>query len=619
MNIQNFLSSGLSFDQYDPLKYKYQLFNSLLGFNAIIILSAALFRLMHQQYFQMGVDLAYSLLAIVMVILTRRDPKHFDLYVKIVMFYSMIVVTLMFYTAPVSVTGVSWFLIQMMVVSFLTDKKYVIINLVMTVAVIVMVTRSKPEIMITSDVLIAMIPIAVSMFFLIFYEKRNRFMMQQLEDKNAQLDEYAKRLERIDYLTGLPNQVAFKNYLKEVIENQDKRSKFGLLQIDLDHFKQINESDGHEVGDELLIHVTERLKKVCASSKMIARVSADEFVVVCDESMLDVINNNANSILKEISEIITLPQKEYHLTASIGVAFYPQDGDTEIEIVKSVETALHRAKENGRNRVEFYDQQLTEVLEEKLKTLKGIKESIAESNFYVVYQPQVDTATGRIVGMEALVRWNHPELGITPPVKFIPIAEEFGLVKEIDLLVMQEALQQFSTWIKQGYEVGKLSLNISMGYFESRDYFNRFIAMIHSVDLDAKYVEVEITEGSIMVNPHDAIHTMEMIKSLGISIAVDDFGTGYSSLSYLKKLPIDKLKIDRSFIVDLLDDQGSEEIVKTIITLANKLNLNLIAEGVETQQQQEFLTKNGCTITQGYLYYKPLNANELEKVLAANS
>lgn len=420
-----------------------------------------------------------------------------------------------------------------------------------------------------------------------------------------------------DSLTALPNRVLFQDRLEQGIRKAKRdETKLALFFIDLDQFKEINDSYGHHIGDELLIIVTQRLKDTLRSNDTLSRLGGDEFTIITEElHTVEDTSYLAEKILESLSDPIIIQDDALYVSSSIGISLYPDDGDTSQVLLKYADSAMYKAKEDGRNTFRFYSSDMTESAYEKVAMEASLRAAIKNQEFVVYYQPQVDVVSETIVGMEALVRWIHPNKGIVPPVSFLPIAQATGLILEIDKWVMKTAMTQLGQWYAKGLNPGILALNSTIKQLEDEKFVDTFKELIQEVNCYAECLELEVTEGQIMKNPERAIKILNELSSEGINIAVDDFGTGYSSLSYLKKLPIDKLKIDKSFVDDLPYDEEDIVISKTIISLAENLNLKIIAEGVETVEQKDFLVQNGCINIQGNYYSKPIPAEEMEVLL----
>ena len=317
--------------------------------------------------------------------------------------------------------------------------------------------------------------------------------------------------------------------------------------------------------------------------------------------------------MKEVKWICLIVQRvQLYVSSSIGISICPDDGGSAQNLLKYADSAMYKAKAEGRNNFQFYSAEMTELAFERVVMEASLRAALKNKEFVVYYQPQIDARNNVLMGMEALVRWNHPTMGIVSPAKFIPLAESTGLIVELDRVVMQKAMRQISTWYKEGLNPGRLALNLAMKQLQQKDFIEFLKEMMKITECKAQWLEFEVTEGQIMTNPGEAIKILSEISELGIELAVDDFGTGYSSLAYLKKLPIDKLKIDQSFIRDLPQDEEDATITKAVIALASSLNLKIVAEGVETKEQKDFLVENGCSNIQGYFYSRPVESDKME-------
>jgi len=420
-----------------------------------------------------------------------------------------------------------------------------------------------------------------------------------------------------DALTGLANRILFSERLEHVIEKSKQQSaRMALLFIDLDHFKEINDSLGHEAGDEVLNIVTQRLNETIQNEEALARFGGDEFTVIieglqkAEEAMF-----LADKILKILSESITVDQNELYVGCSIGISLYPDNGDTPQDLLKYADAAMYAAKNEGRNNIQYYTSEMTARALERVVMETSLRAGLKNGEFIVYYQPQVNGKRDSLEGMEALVRWQSPTIGLVSPAAFIPIAESTGLIVELDRFVMECAMTQMAAWHKEGLNPGILAMNLTMKQLQQKDFIHFLTGIITKTGCREEWIELEVTEDQIMMNPEEAIEILREISHIGVKIAIDDFGTGYSSLSYLKKLPINKLKIDQSFVRDLPNDDEDSAITKAIIALAQSLNLEIIAEGVETQEQKDFLVQNGCENIQGYFYSKPLPVDKMKTVL----
>lgn len=420
-----------------------------------------------------------------------------------------------------------------------------------------------------------------------------------------------------DDLTGLANRTFFMKELEKGLRDSNKFGKeLAIMFIDLDRFKKINDSLGHDVGDKVIRIVGERLKRSIRKNDIIARLGGDEFLLMMKEiEKYEDIVVQAGRILKLLDEPVSLEDHTLYLFASIGISRYPVDSLSASNLLKYADTAMYRAKEEGGNNFQFYASEMTEIAYEHVMMERDLREGVKNKDFEVYYQPQISLESEKIVGVEALVRWKHPIVGILLPDMFLPLAEKTGLIHELDLWVMQTAMHEISLWYAEGLDPGVLALNVGMKQLEYPSFIDEIKKNLKAYKLKSKWLEVEITETEVMRNPENVISILETLHVLGISIAIDDFGTGYSSLSHLKRLPIDTLKIDKSFIADILHNEDAIVIVNTMVALAESLRMKVIAEGVESKAQKDFLFSHGCYNVQGYYYSQPVPAEEMKVML----
>ena len=423
--------------------------------------------------------------------------------------------------------------------------------------------------------------------------------------------------ENHDSLTNLPNRILFLDRLKQAIQIGKRYNNYlAVLFIDLDHFKEINDSLGHNIGDKLLVEVAKRMKSVLRVSDTLSRFGGDEFTIIVNYiNKVEDLSRIIQTIMDLFKKPIKIENNTLYVNMSIGISIYPNDAKEVNDLLKHADAAMYKAKESGRNTYCFYDEDMTKKAFDRIFLETSLREALVKDEIVVFYQPQVDASKNELVGMEALVRWNHPTKGMIYPDSFIPLAESTGIIVELDRIVMKKSIKQFHTWKKEGLNPGKLSINLAVKQLESNDFLDFVKNILNSQECTYSNIEFEVTEGQIMQNPEKSIKILNDINKLGISISIDDFGTGYSSLAYLKKLPINKLKIDKSFVQDLPSDLEDVAITKTIIRLCESLNLNVIAEGVETEEQKDFMLENGCKLIQGYFYSKPVSVEEITKIL----
>ncbi|MBF0265438.1 MAG: EAL domain-containing protein [Gammaproteobacteria bacterium] len=422
-----------------------------------------------------------------------------------------------------------------------------------------------------------------------------------------------------DGLTGLKNRLFFNLTLEQVLSSaQRHQHKVALLFIDLDRFKEINDSFGHHVGDMVLQIVSKRLHSLVRKDDLLVRLGGDEFVVLLDDiPRKDDLSTLATKIISSIEKEIEIDFQSFYVGASIGISIYPDDGQTPHDLIKNADAAMYRAKSEGRNNFQYYSSEITELAYERVVMEAQIRAGIANNEFIAYFQPQVNGRTGKIIAMEALIRWNSPTLGLVLPDKIIPVADRTNLILELDEFMLKTALTQFSSWYREGLNPGTLSINMTLKELHQQKYIYQLEQLLNEFNFDPSLLEFEITENHVMHDPDKNIALLKKIRMNQIKLAIDDFGTGYSSLSYLKQLPVNKLKIDRSFIKDLPFNSEDASITKAIIALSKSLKYDVIAEGVETQEQVDFLVKHGCEKLQGYHFYQPQPAEKITEILKA--
>ena len=419
-----------------------------------------------------------------------------------------------------------------------------------------------------------------------------------------------------DALTGLPNRLNFNESLNQALARaKRKRGMLSVMFLDLDRFKLINDTMGHNLGDLLLKDIAERIRQTLREGDTIARQGGDEFLVLLPEirDEQEVISVTER-ILGVFSQPLMLDGNEVYMSTSIGISLYPTDGSNLETLVKQADTAMYYAKEQGRNNYQFFTSGLNIKANNRLSTENSLRKALARGEFILHYQPQVDIESGSIVGLEALIRWNSAEQGIVPPFSFIPIAEDTGLIVPIGEWVLRTACAQNKAWQEQGYPHLRMAVNVSARQFREPRFIKLVAEILQETGLDPQWLELEITESIAMENGDASVEMLSLFKDLGVRISIDDFGTGFSSLNYLRRMPIDTLKIDQSFIKDISTGENGEEVVTAIIQLAKNLRLKVIAEGVETNSQRSFLKNKRCDEMQGFLFSKAVTPEEVEKL-----
>ncbi|HEY3500836.1 MAG TPA: EAL domain-containing protein [Polyangiaceae bacterium] len=458
---------------------------------------------------------------------------------------------------------------------------------------------------------------------------RMRYLVRARKDRQL-AEERVQRMAFYDELTGLPNRAFLKRHLPYVIEQARRGERAGaVLSLDLDGFKRVNDTLGHAAGDRLLREVGGRLESClrggdCVTrgelteNDAIARFGGDEFVVVLSdlESMEDAAQVS-HRIIETLSRPVALGGQDFHVNCSIGIAPFPSGEDDPEVLLRNADAAMYDAKRNGGSRFQFYCSDMSRRTREALELENRLRRALEREEFELHYQPKIESKTGRVVGVEALLRWRSPERGLVPPMDFIPLAEKTGLIIPIGAWVLRRACRELKSWEGQGLPAISMAVNISTRQFRDRDVSQLVRAALAETGVVPKSLELEITEGSLMEDTRYAASVLNELRQIGVRVAIDDFGTGYSSLGYLRVLPVDMLKIDRSFVRDVTENQDSAAIAAAILAMSHSLRLEAVAEGVETRAQLDFLVQHGCPLVQGFLYSRPLPGPEFVAWLRA--
>jgi len=466
--------------------------------------------------------------------------------------------------------------------------------------------------------------------FIGFFSYRKKLYLNELDQQNQVLQtevdkriETEKKLEELAYkdvLTQLPNRQLFYDRLEiELIRAQrNNDGKLALLFIDLDDFKKVNDTVGHHIGDELLVEVALRIKACVRAQDTVARLGGDEFTIIISEiKSSKVASDIADKIIHEVSLPITLQGCKHFIGASIGISVYPEDSSNMDILVRDADAAMYHAKENGRGNYQFYSEKINDRNQKRRQLDEDLRRTVENEEFELYYQPQIDTFNNRLIGAEALIRWNHPKGHLVSPLDFIPIAEENGLIIDIGEWVFKQACHHVHKCQSLGKKTVPVAINLSAVQFAHDGLIDMIEMTLKHENVSSDLIELEITESAIMDNADKAIETINQLNQMGIRISIDDFGTGYSSLAYLKKFSVNKLKIDREFIKDLPQDKEDVVLTSTMIMLANKLELDVLAEGVETKEQVDFLLELGCNLVQGYYFSKPLPEDEFVSYISS--
>ena len=433
-------------------------------------------------------------------------------------------------------------------------------------------------------------------------------------------EEDLARMAHYDALTGLPNRALLQGRLKRAMARTDRaQTLLAVMFLDLDQFKEINDSVGHAVGDAVLKEVALRLECCLRATDTVARLGGDEFTILLEDVRnTDEISRVADKLLGAIAERADIAGHELHLSTSIGVTVYPLDDHDADTLLKNADLAMYHAKQEGRNNVQFYSHDMSERTERRVNLTARLRGALSRGELCLHYQPQVNVRNGGIIGAEALLRWNDPERGLIPPMQFIPLAEDSGLIEPIGEWVLREACGQARRWLDAGLGPLTMAVNLSPRQFRQKNLVQTVAGILESTGLPPECLELEITESSVMHRTEEAVAGLRALHQLGVQISLDDFGTGYSSLAYLHRFPVNALKVDQSFVRDIKSDRDDAAIVSTVITLAKQMNLKAVAEGVETEAQLAFLRARGCDSFQGFLFCKPQPAEQIEALLRSH-
>ena len=457
--------------------------------------------------------------------------------------------------------------------------------------------------------------------------RNERALRQQLDsleqdvcDRTLSLESVNKQLRHLathDALTSLPNRILLDDRMSQCIEQAKRVGEgFAVCVLDLDRFKHVNDSLGHRAGDELLKQVARRLQGVVRGADTVARIGGDEFVMILGQARSPEDAERVGSkIIEEMQEPVRIGELDVHIAASIGVAFYPGDGTTVETLYAHADAAMYCAKQRGGSVVECYSSSMNAATENRVRYEADLHRALSLQQFELHYQPKVSALTKQMHSIEALIRWRHPVHGLVPPDQFIPLAEESGLIVSIGEWVLREACRQVRAWQDRGLPAMRIAVNVSALQFRRLDLVETVGRALSDAGVDARYLEIELTETALMTHPEESVEILERLSRMGVIVSVDDFGTGYSSMSYLRRFPIDKLKIDRSFINHLMTSADDASIVRAIISLAHGLRLKVIAEGVETAEQVACLQKLGCDQFQGFYFGRPVTAMAFEELM----
>ena len=511
-------------------------------------------------------------------------------------------------------------------------KRFPLFGFMVAAVVGVAVVTAISAILLNSGAVIASATTGGVLFILLFsivfradrtIAKAYKQLRAQQENLEREIDERKRAEETIrhqahhDALTGLPNRVLLMDRLTQALAQARRHEQIvALMFLDLDEFKVVNDTAGHELGDELLEAVADRIKPLLREGDTFARLGGDEFALLLPAvGHMDGIAEVARRILGSLREPHLLGGREFHVPTSIGISIFPNDGEDAETLLRNADIAMYRAKDGGKDRFQLFKPAMTIDLEERVTIENDLRAAMERDEFVLHYQPQVNFNTGRVVGVEALIRWQHPDRGLVAPMEFIPVAEAIGLIRPLGEWVLRTACAQAKAWQEAGLPPLRIAVNLAARQFQQPDLPEMVSKVLEEAGLAPQWLELEITESTAMRDAEFTTLALNRLKEMGVGVSIDDFGTGYSSLGYLKRFPVNEVKIDHSFVDDIISDPDDSAIVATIIGLARILNLRVVAEGVETAEQRTFLEEMECNDMQGFLFSKPVPAEEFEKIL----
>jgi len=631
MKLNNFLRCGYTFtsEEYE-LETKYVITTMALLIIGFILAVSSFLYYISNDTLNAVINVLGTLLIILSLYLTRVVGKNN--YQELVYVMSMIFTLLIlysYYATPAMQPVSTWIIIQILASFLILDIRLGIL-ITMAYSFFILTMNDILGYHSMQYVLLKVIPVIVGLLIIYMIEKKFRTTIVLLEESNKLLeDRVIERTEEIelekirleyqanyDFLTELPNRNKFNSEIKKWIEKYTfDVQKFAVFFIDLDRFKRVNDSLGHNVGDMVLQIVAKRVNKIIPTTAFFSRISGDEFTLLFQYNDLDEVHVMAEELIHTIKQPIILDVQTLYISASIGISTYPKHSVYYADLIKYADISMFESKKHGRGMYTSYHNEMTDILEEVVLRETELHTALEKEEFILFYQPQVDSRTGKIMGIEALVRWNHPIHGLSSPDTFIPLAEDTGVILILDYYILKLGMKQIVKWKDKGLNIPRISFNFSTKHLQEKDFVMKMEEFLAETDCKGEWIELEITESHVMANIENAVLILQDLKALDISIAIDDFGVGYSSLSYLKRLPADKLKIDKSFISNLKENEIDKAICRAIINIGNSIGLTVIAEGVETQEQQAFLAEMQCCHIQGHLYYEALSVIDLEQIL----
>ncbi len=645
--LENFFTSCYDFSESEyELKSKYALVNGMLGITILFVFVLTIFLVFYQKYLFALATSTYLLLQIGAIFFLRKSKTNYRIVIPLIPTISILLILIALNMYPLEHVRLLWFFVAIIASFFLGGRRLGFFVTFLSVFSIVFANYYFNMNFNSYTLVLANVIILLGAAILNLYENREEVSKKRLSDMNISLelrvkDEIKKRilmyeesnnklkksaleLEKqknsyrelafYDTLTGLPNRALFYDRLRHSIHKAKRHhTKVAVLFLDLDNFKEINDSLGHYLGDKVLKAVASRLKNKIRKSDSLARIGGDEFTLLLEDFRdVSVVGDIAKNLIDVILEPIYIDNHQLYVSVSIGIGIYPDDGTDASALLKYADAAMYSAKKEGFGLFHFYKKEMTEKSLERLTLETSIRQGLENNEFVVYYQPVMSSSKNKLIGLEALVRWQHPQRGLLAPVHFMEVAESSALIVQLGEYVLRSAAKQFALWYSQELHPDFLAVNLSVKQLHHHTLMPLLSEILESTSFCTSWLELEITEGYTMQKPKEAIKFLKQIRRLGIRLSIDDFGTGFSSLSYLKKLPVNKLKIDRSFIKDIPRHKGDMALVSAIVSMSKSMHLEVVAEGVETQEQRDFLDSIGCDKIQGYYFSKPISANDIE-------
>jgi diguanylate cyclase (GGDEF)-like protein len=629
--IEYLLRSGNTFSSSEyELETKYVITNLVLWAVMVVELFLLILSVSVSNFEMAKINILAVFLSFLVYVMGHMVEKGKYLYLVYTGTISfMFVISYGYYLLPDLMPAAGWTLV-LIVGTFLVSNMYIAMMIVCSfIVAVTMIKHNELGYYYFEYTIYHVSPVLLGMFVIIAFEKKFSSTIQLLEESNELLEtrvkERTKELEKekrmlryqahYDDLTALPNRAKFHKVIQEWIDiTRNEKTNFALFFLDLDRFKRVNDSFGHNIGDMVLKTVSHRVQENISDGMFFARIGGDEFTLLLKYDDIKIINDMAEILLKIIKVPMVVENNKLYLSASIGISFYPKNSVYFSDLIKYADITMFEAKKIGKGSYKFYDEKMTHRIEKKVFMETDIHMGIDNDEFVLYYQPQIDMRNEALIGVEVLVRWNHPKLGMSMPDTFIPLAEETGVIVLLDYYILRKGMTQVAVWKNNNLDIPRVSFNFSTKHLLEKGFVEIIEALLDETSCKGEWIELEITESHVVSNIENAIVVLKRLRSLGIKVAIDDFGTGYTSLSYLKILPADKLKIDKSFIKNIPQDNVDMTIVKSIIEIGKSLGLIVMAEGVETQVHKDDLVDMGCYYAQGYYYYRPMSKIDLEDI-----